>query len=122
MINLKDKIILAVKTVIANEASVDTKDGETIGLYLESNDVDHIAEQVANDLSAEENRIKSDTVREFVEKIGAVALQMRYEASRVYQGRNQSKAQFAFGEKNAIINLMEQINALAEEYGAEVEE
>lgn len=67
-------------------------------------------------------RKQSDTVREFVEKIEEVALQMRYEASRVYQARNQSKAQFAFGEKNAIENLMQQINALAVEYGAEVEE
>ena len=44
-------------------------------------------------------RKQSDTVREFVEKIEEVALQMRYEASRVYQGRNQSEAWFAFGEK-----------------------
>ena len=67
-------------------------------------------------------RKQSDTVREFVEKIEEVALQMRYEASRVYQTRNQSRAQFAFGEKNAIENLMEQINALAAEYGTEVKE
>lgn len=66
-------------------------------------------------------RKQSDTVREFVEKIGEVALQMRYEASRVYQARN-SRKQFAFGEKNAIINLMAQINELVKEYGAEVGE
>ena len=65
-------------------------------------------------------RKQSDTVREFVEKISEVALQMRYEASRVYQGRS-SRKQFAFGEENAIVNLMEQINNLAKEYGAEME-
>ena len=65
-------------------------------------------------------RKQSDTVREFVERIGEVALQMRYEASRVYQERN-SRKQFAFGEKNAIINLMAQIYELAKEYGAEME-
>lgn len=67
-------------------------------------------------------RKQSDIVREFVEKIEEVALQMRCEASRVYQGRNRLKAQFAFGEKNAIENLMEQINEFAAEYGAEVGE
>lgn len=68
-------------------------------------------------------RKQSDTVREFVGKISAVALQMRCEASRAYQqGRSLSKAQFAFGEENAIENLMEQINEFAKEYGVEVEE
>ena len=46
---------------------------------------------------------------------------MRYEASRVYQGRN-SRKQIAFGENNAIVNLMAQIYELAKEYEAEVEE
>lgn len=66
-------------------------------------------------------RKQSDIVREFVEKIDEVAVQMRYEASRVYQGRN-SRKQIAFGENNAIVNLMAQIYELAKEYEGEVEE
>ena len=66
-------------------------------------------------------RKQSDIVREFVEKIDEVAVQMRYEASRVYWGRN-SRKQFAFGEESAIVNLMAQIYELAKEYEAEVEE
>lgn len=104
MINLKDKIILAVKTVIANEASVETEDGKTIGLYLESNDVDHIAEQVADDLSAEESRIKRDTVVEFVRRIKEIY----DESDRLYRGYD-------------IIALWSDIIYLAKEYGAEVE-
>lgn len=112
MINLKDKIILAVKTVIANEASVETEDGKTIGLYLESNDVDHIAEQVADDLSAEENRIKRDTVRGFVEKLNNVLTEF------LHQDREDS-CQYYLMNYDV---LQDRISALAAEYGAEVEE
>ena len=122
MVELKDKIILAVKTVIANEASVETEDGETIGLYLESNNVDHIAQQVADDLSAEENRIRRDTVRKVVNKIGAVAHEMQITARILYQGKNQSQAQRAYGEQCAAQKIMEELTKLAAEYGAEVEE
>lgn len=89
-----------------------------LGVY---DDDDHF-HRMANALYAAGYRKQSEVIDAFVGKISAVALQMRYEASRAYQqGRSLSKAQFAFGEENAIVNLMEQINNLAKEYGAEVE-
>lgn len=76
--------------------------------------------ELSEHLFAKGYRKQSDTVREFVEKIEEVACQIRYEASRVYQGRNQAEAQQAYGAMDAIEKLMRQINELAKEYGAEV--
>lgn len=112
MINLKDKIILAVKTVIANEASVETEDGKTIGLYLESNDVDHIAEQVADDLSAEENRIRRDTVREFVRKVNNML------SDFIRQDREDS-SQYYLVDYDV---FCDRIGTIAKDYVVEVEE
>lgn len=67
-------------------------------------------------------RKQSDTVREFVKKIGKVAFEMHLTAKDAYQGRNQADAQQAYGAMDAIKKLMAQIIVLAEECGAEVEE
>lgn len=64
-------------------------------------------------------RKQSDIVQELIEKICAVALKIRYKASRVYQGRNQAEAQQAYGAMDAIKKLMEQIDNIAKEYGVE---
>lgn len=48
----KDKIILAVKNSIANNASIDSYDGTILSLSLDSLDVDHIAEAVAEEVLA----------------------------------------------------------------------
>ena len=76
--------------------------------------------ELSEHLFAKGYREQSDTVREFVEKIEEVALQMYYEASRAYQGRNQAEAQQAYGAMDAIEKLMQQINEFDKEYGAEV--
>lgn len=67
-------------------------------------------------------RKQSDTVREFVKKIGKVAFEMYLTAKDAYQGRNQAEAQQAYGAMGAITKLMAQIIVLAAECGAEVEE
>lgn len=78
--------------------------------------------ELSEHLFAKGYRKQSDTVREFVEKIEDIACQMRYEASGVYQGRNQAEAQQAYGAMDAIEKLMRQINELAKEYGVEVKD
>ena len=98
----EEQIAEMAKAIYATGVALNGTD-YAFGVY----DKDDHFHRMANVLYAAGYRKQSDTVREFVEKIGEVALQMRYEASRVYQERN-SRKQFAFGEKNAIVNLMAQ--------------
>ena len=50
---MKDSIILLVKECIAANVSIQSEKGVPIGLFLDDNDVDHVAEEVAERLLAD---------------------------------------------------------------------
>lgn len=48
----KNKIILAVKNNIANQSSIESYDGVVVRISLDSLDIDHIAEDIAEEVMA----------------------------------------------------------------------